>query len=109
MKILLDECVDWRLKRGLDAYDVRTVKQLGWERFDDRALLMAASKEFEVLITVDKDLPHEQNLSTFSLAVVVLRGRSTRLADLRDLLADLHDVLPKTEPRRVYVVSWRDQ
>lgn len=31
MKVLLDECVDWRLLRDLDGHDVKTVRQVGWE------------------------------------------------------------------------------
>jgi len=38
MRILLDECVDWRLLRDLTAHEVQTVKQLGWEKIKNGAL-----------------------------------------------------------------------
>ena len=108
MKVLLDECVDWRLVRDLTEYDVKTVKQLGWERNDDGSLLSRAAAEFDVFITVDKDLPNEQNLSSFDVAVIVLRGRTTRLPDLRPLLVLLRQALRRAKPRQLQVVSWRD-
>ena len=67
MRILLDECVDWRLVRDLTGHDARTVKQLGWERVDDGALLALAAAQFDVFVTVDKDLPNEQNLARSTL------------------------------------------
>ena len=108
MRILLDECVDWRLLRDLKAYDVKTVKQLGWEHVDDGALLSLAALEFDVFITVDKDLPQEQNIANFDVAVVVLRGRTTRLPDLRELLGPLYQALLRAKPRGVQVLSWRE-
>jgi len=41
MTVLLDECVDWRLLRELGDFDVKTVKQLGWENVKNGALLRA--------------------------------------------------------------------
>ena len=107
MRILLDECVDWRLLRDLTAYDAKTVKQLGWEHIDDGTLLSLAAAQFDVFITVDKDLPNEQNLASFEIATIVLRGRTTRLVDLRELLEPLHQALRGAKPHGVRVIDWR--
>jgi predicted nuclease of predicted toxin-antitoxin system len=108
MRLLVDECVDWRLLRDLESCSPKSVKQLGWEHCDDGELLRLASSEFDVFLTVDKDLPQQQNLARFDLAVVILRARTTRLADLRALLPLLRDVLQYAKPGNAYVVSWRD-
>jgi predicted nuclease of predicted toxin-antitoxin system len=108
MRILLDECVDWRLLRDLTEYDAKTVKQLGWERNDDGSLLARAAAQFDIFITVDKDLPNEQNLASFDIAVIVLRGRTTRLPDLRQLLELLRQALRRAKRRQLQIVSWRD-
>ena len=108
MRILVDECVDWRILRDLTDHEARTVKQLGWEHVDDRALLSLAAPQFDVFLTVDKDLPREQNIASFEIAVVVLRGRTTRLVHLRELLAPLREALRTAKPRELQVVSWRD-
>lgn len=82
MKLLLDECVDWRLLREFADHDAKTVKQLGWEKAKDGELLRLVATEFDVFLSVDKNLPHQQNITDLDLAVIVLRGRTTRLPNL---------------------------
>jgi len=108
MRILLDECVDWRLLRDLADYDAKTVKQLGWEHVDDASLLSLAAPQFDVFVTVDKDLPREQTIANFEIAVIVLRGRTTRLVDLRELLVPLYQALQNVRPRELQILGWRD-
>jgi len=80
MKVLVDECVDWRLLRDLRAYDARTVKQLGWEHVQNGSLLRLAAAEFDVFLTVDKDSPYQQNMANFDIAVIILRAGTTASA-----------------------------
>lgn len=108
MRLLLDECVDWRLLRDLDDHDVKSVKQLGWEKAKDSVLLQLAASQFDVFLTVDSNLPHQQNAATFDLAVVVLHGRTTRLPDLRELLPALRDAIKSAKAGEFRIVSWRD-
>ena len=108
MRLLIDECVDWRLLRDLRDHDVRTVKQAGWEKLDDGSLLRRASAEFDVFLTVDKDLPEQQDIAKFKIAVIILRARTTRLSDLRELLAGLHDALTSPKRGTVHILDWRD-
>jgi predicted nuclease of predicted toxin-antitoxin system len=89
VKILLDECVDWRLARDLVGHEVKTARQMGWATITNGELLALASKHFDVFVTVDRNLAWQQNLSAFSIAVIVLRARSNRLADLRPLVPRL--------------------
>jgi hypothetical protein len=87
VKILLDECLDRRLARELegDARETRTVPQMGWASFKNGKLLALAAEKFDEFPTVDANLPHQQNLPKFNIAVVVLRPRSSKLADLKPL------------------------
>lgn len=94
MKVLLDECVDWRLLRSIAGHEVRTARQMGWSAIKNGELLALAAKEFEVFVTVDRNLSFQQKLPAFSIAVVVLRARSNRLADLRPLVPRLLEILP---------------
>ena len=43
MKLLLDECVDWRLARDIVGHDVKTARQMGWTTVENGALLTLAS------------------------------------------------------------------
>jgi hypothetical protein len=109
MRVLLDECVDWRLLRDLSDHETRTVKQLGWEKVKNGALLRLASMEFDVFLTVDSNLPYQQNSGRFEIAVIVLRGRTTRLRDLRELLPALHEALRNPRMGEFQILSWREQ
>ena len=108
MRLLLDECVDWRLLRYLAEHNAKTLKQIGWEKIDDGALLRLAASQFDVFITVDKDLPYQQNVSMYQLAVIILRGRTTRLPDLVALLPLLQKVLEAPRFGEFETLSWRD-
>jgi predicted nuclease of predicted toxin-antitoxin system len=86
MKILLDECIDRRLAKFLEGHEVKTVPQVGWAGIKDRELLQLAALEFDVLITVDQNLPFQQHISVLDIAILVLKTRSNRLRDLQILI-----------------------
>jgi hypothetical protein len=97
---------DWL--RDLPEHDVKTLKQVGWEKTEDGALLRLAALQFDVFVTVDKDLPHQQNVSTHQIAVIILRARTTRLPDLRALLPLLRPALAMPHFGEFQVLNWRD-
>jgi hypothetical protein len=76
------------------ATNVRTVPEAGWAAKTNGELLSLAQRSFDVFVTVDRNLSFQQNLPRFSIAVVILRARSNRLSDLRQLLSHLLQVLP---------------
>lgn len=87
MRILLDECVPRRLRWGLAGHDVRTVTEMGWSGKKNGELLrLMAGQGFEVLVTADQSLRHQQNLRAAGVAVVVLIAGSNRMADLLPLI-----------------------
>jgi hypothetical protein len=56
MKLLLDECVVRDLKKDLVGHEVSTVVEAGFGGLENGALLRAASSQYDVLITVDRNL-----------------------------------------------------
>lgn len=72
MKVLIDECLPKKLKREVNAEFVRTVPEVGWASIQNGALLRLAEQEFDVFLTNDQNLEHQQNLKEFNLAIVVL-------------------------------------
>jgi predicted nuclease of predicted toxin-antitoxin system len=94
VKLLLDECIDRRLSRELAEHDVKTVPQMGWSGVKNGELLALAEKEFDVFITVDRNLAFQQSLPKFDIAVLILRVSSNRLADLKPLAPEILLVLP---------------
>ena len=56
MKLLLDECIDRKLAREFVGCEVKTVPQMGWAGIKNGQLLTLAEAEFDVFITVDRNL-----------------------------------------------------
>ena len=101
MRLLLDECVDRRLAREIRGHEVSTVSELGWAGIRNGDLLARASGRFDVFVTVDRNLAFQQRTADLALAVVVLRARTNRLADLKQLVPALLDRLVDTKPGEV--------
>ena len=94
MRVLIDECIDWRLSRDITGHDIKTTRQTGWATIKNGDVLALASKQFDVFVTVDRNLAFQQPLVSFTIAVVVLRARTNRLADRRKLVPELLAVFP---------------
>jgi len=67
---------------------------MGWAGIKNGALLTLAGNEFDVFITVDRNLSFQQNLPDFNIAVLVLHATSNRLADLKPLAPKILATLP---------------
>jgi hypothetical protein len=94
MRILLDECVDESLRHHFANYNCQTCRFAGFGGLANGKLLAAAERAgFDVLITVDQNLPHQQNVAERVLSVIVLRGRTTNIDDLIPLIPDVLSVL----------------
>jgi predicted nuclease of predicted toxin-antitoxin system len=99
MRLLLDESVPSRLRRALPKHDVRTVGEMGWSGVKNGKLLALAAVDFNAFITVDKNLPYQQNLATLPIAVVVLDAISIELPALLTLMPALEVQLSSLKPR----------
>jgi len=105
VRLLLDECIDRRLTRELIGHDARTATQMGWATFKNGALLSIAEKEFDVFITVDRNLSFQQNLTKVNLAIIVLHAKTNKLEDLRPLVPALLAAVPKIQPKQTITIS----
>ena len=105
MRLLIDECIDRRLARELTGHDVKTVPQMGWAAFQNGRLLALAEKEFQVFVTVDRNLSYQQILSRFDIAVLVLRAKTNRISDLKPLVPKILRALPTLKTRRATILS----
>ncbi len=85
MKLLLDECVPRRLRHRFKGFKVSTIEDVGFKGLKNGKLLTAASADFDVLITVDKNMFYQQNDTTLPMAVILLSAYSNRYEDLEPL------------------------
>lgn len=86
MKLLLDECVPRRLKDDFTGHEVFTVNDVGLSGVKNGELLRAAAGNFEALITVDRKMALQQNLSGLDFALIVLVARPCRYPQLKLLV-----------------------
>ena len=77
MRILFDQGTPVPLRRALPGHAVATVHELGWSTLPDGPLLAAAEDAgYEVLVTTDQQLKHQQHLAGRRLAILVLGSTS---------------------------------
>jgi hypothetical protein len=98
MRVLLDECLPRKLKREVQAEVVRTVTEMGWAGTQNGSLLRLAEQEFDIFLTNDQNLEHQQNLKVLDLAVVVLVALSNDIEDLRPLMPAVNEALKVIAP-----------
>ena len=72
MRVLIDECVDPRVKLLFGDHNAATVHEQGWDALEDGPLLTVAQKAFDVLVTIDGSIEFQQNLSKFQIGIVVV-------------------------------------
>ena len=94
MKVLLDECINRKFVRDLPGFDINTVRQMGWNSITNGTLLALADGQFDALVTVDKSIDTQQNISKHDVAVIILRARSNRLEGLQPFAQLLIEALP---------------
>jgi predicted nuclease of predicted toxin-antitoxin system len=105
MRILLDECVDERLRHSFPAHDCQTAHFLGFAGLKNGALLSAAENAgFDVILTVDQHMPDQQSFIKRRIALLILCAPSSRLADLRQLAGAATAALASIGPGQVATV-----
>ena len=106
MRVLLDECVDWRLAREIAGHDVKTARQMGWTSIENGQLLALAAEHFDVFVTVDRNLAFQRNIGAYGVAVIVLRANTNRLGDLKPLIPKLLEAIPSGTKGAVKLIEF---
>jgi hypothetical protein len=106
MRILLDECVDERLRHLFHEHDCQTARYAGFASLKNGALLLAAeAKGFHVIVTVVRHIPDQQSLANRQISLFILCGRTNRLSDLELLVPAALDALMSIQSGHVDSIS----
>ena len=105
MRILLDENLPRKLAGYLIGHTCRTVVECGWSGKKNGELLGLADPQFDLLLTLDKNLPYQQNLDTIRIAVLIVRARSNRIQDLLPVIPECLAALESIQPQQVVRVG----
>ena len=89
----------------LVGHQVRTTDDMGWQDESNGKLLALAAGEFEVFLTVDKNLSRQQNVGELPILVIVMRCRSNSIRALARHVPGLLGLLNQSLQRRVYVLD----
>ena len=105
MKVLIDECLDWRLCRVLTGHYCVSVQKMGWGGISNGTLLEKAESEFDVFLTGDLNLSFQQNAGKFRIAVIVLHAQSTQLQYTLPLMPKVLELLPELAEGQVVNIA----
>ena len=105
MRVILDECLPKKLKREVQADFVITVPERGWAGTKNGALLRLVEREFDIFLTNDQNLEHQQNLKLFDLAVVVLVAPTKDIEDLKPLMPAANEAIRTISPREIKYIG----
>ena len=106
MKILLDECVTKRLKKYLSEFEVFTVTELQLSGIKNGKLMAYCSENnFDILLTIDKNLMFQQNLDKYPVTSVVLNCFTSKIEELSTFMPSFKSKLDSFEKHRAYILD----
>ena len=88
MKILLDESLPRKLKHDFPAnHEIFSVKDMNWLGKQNGELLqLLIENHFKIFVTVDRNLPYQQNLQRLPFTIMVLCAVNNRRDTLQKLV-----------------------
>ncbi len=99
MRLLLDECVDERLRHLFSPHDCQTARFAKMAGLKNGELLVAAEAAgFDVIVTTDQNIPFQQELSSRAVAVLILCASTNKLADLTGIIPAALTALSSIKP-----------
>ncbi len=105
MKVLLDECLPIDFRHHLPGHDVHTAEWAGFQGLKNGQLLDRADQAgYQVLITVDQGVPHQQSLVQRGIAILIVRARTNQLQDLLPMVAEILAALGEVRPGSAVIV-----
>ena len=106
MKILLDECLPIDFRHHLPGHEVHTAEWAGFKSLKNGKLLEEAETAgYQVFLTVDRAVPHQQNFVQRRISVLVVRARTNQMEDLLPAVGGILVALGEIQPGQVAFAS----
>jgi predicted nuclease of predicted toxin-antitoxin system len=107
MKIRIDECLPDELKDSVTAmgHECQTVRRAGYGSKKNGDLLVLAEGRWDVLLTSDRNIKYQQNMTGRSVSILILRAKSNRMKDLLPLMPACAEALLSIQPGRAVEVG----
>ena len=105
MRILLDECLNPRIRLAFPGDDVQSVAEMGWRSLTNGKLMAVASPQFDVFVTLDQNLQFQNPTSRYPLGILVLITKFNNLEAYRPQFAEIRDVVRQVKPGQVSLIK----
>ena len=106
MKVLLDECITKKLKSYLEDFEVYTVVEMGWSGVKNGKLMsLCVMNNFDILLTIDKNMMYQQNLEKYSITIVVLNSLTSKLEELKLFIPSFSKQIWNLKKNKVYIIE----
>jgi predicted nuclease of predicted toxin-antitoxin system len=91
MRILLDECVNPRVRAAFKGHQVSTVIEMGWGGVTNGKLLALAQEEFDVFVTLDQNIEHQLNLRKVGLGLLVVKVPDNKVKFYKPIFSEMRE------------------
>lgn len=107
MRVLIDECLPAGLKESLAAlgHKCETVRRVGYGAKKNGELLSLMEGQWDVLLTNDRNIKYQQNISGRNVSILILCAKSNRIKDLLPLMPACAQALLSLVPGSVVEVG----
>ena len=96
MKLLLDENLPKKLKKDFPEHEIYTVTDKDWNGKKNGELLsLMLDESFDILMTFDQNLEHQQNFAKYPITVIVLMAENNTYAVLSEIVENVKLELEK--------------
>ena len=105
MNIILDEWLPRKLKRELVGHEAQTIQEMGWSGIVNGSFMaLIGQKDFEVFITIDKNMRYQQNLDKLPCALMVLQTASNAFGSIEPHVPSILQALPTLSKGQVVLI-----
>jgi hypothetical protein len=106
MKLLLDECLPVDFRYQLPGYEVHTVEWAGFKGLKNGKLLRKAEDAgYDVLLTTDQGIPHQQNLAAHKISILIIRSHTNQIEDLLPVVGTILAMFAEIQPGQTTFTS----
>jgi hypothetical protein len=105
MKVLINENLPRKLAGHLNGHECRTVAECRWAGKKNGELLSLAEPQFDVLLTLDRNIWHQQDLKLARIAILIVLAPSNRIQGLLPVITDCLVALQSIERGQVVRVG----
>ncbi|MBL8233579.1 MAG: hypothetical protein JNL98_34100 [Bryobacterales bacterium] len=105
MKILLDECLPVDFRHSFPDHEVHSAQWAGFRGMKNGRLLLAAEESgYDVLVTIDQGIRHQQNSAGRQISILILCAATSKIEDLLPLVAVVRIELAELQKGQVRFV-----